>query len=104
LLDNGLLIAASYLTWLLAAHEALICHPAQQRLAQVLVVLAQRIGQRVSGGVELDVTNEELAHSANVTSFTVSRLMTDWQRQGVVVKDRGKVVLRSPERLFIHAA
>jgi hypothetical protein len=30
--------------------------------------------------------------------------MTDWQRQGVVVKDRGKVVLRSPERLFIHAA
>lgn len=104
LLDNGLLIAASYLSWLLAAHEALICHPAQQRLAQVLVVLAQRIGQRVSGGVELDVTNEELAHSANVTSFTVSRLMTDWQRQGVVVKDRGKVVLRSPERLFIHAA
>ena len=104
LLDNALLIAASYLTWLLAAHEALICHPAQQRLAQVLVVLAQRIGQRVSGGVELDVTNEELAHSANVTSFTVSRLMTDWQRQGVVVKDRGKVVLRSPERLFIHAA
>jgi CRP-like cAMP-binding protein len=101
LLDNGLLIAASYFSWLLAAHEALICHPAQQRLAQVLVGLAKEIGQRVSGGFELDVTNEELAHSANVTLFTVSRLMSDWQRQGAVVKARGKVVLRSPERLFI---
>lgn len=104
LLDNGLLIAASYLTWLLAAHEALICHPAQQRLAQVLVGLGKGIGHRVSGGIELDVTNEELARSANVTLFTVSRLMGDWQRQGAVVKGRGKVVLRSPERLFVHAA
>ena len=104
LLDNGLLIAASYLTWLLAAHEAVICHPAQQRLAQVLIGLAKGIGHRVSGGIELDVTNEDLGHSANVTLFTVSRLMGDWQRQGAVVKARGKVVLRSPERLFVHAA
>ena len=104
LLDNGLLIAASYLTWLLAAHEALICHPAQQRLAQVLVGLAKGIGRRVSGGFELDVTNEELAHSANVNLFTVSRFLNQWQRQGVVVKSRGKVLLRSPERLFVHAA
>jgi CRP-like cAMP-binding protein len=101
LLDNGLLIAASYFTWFLAAHEALICHTAQRRLAQVLVGLAKGIGQRVSGGFELDVTNEELADSANVTLFTVSRLMSDWQRQGAVVKGRGKVVLRSPERLFV---
>jgi CRP/FNR family transcriptional regulator, nitrogen oxide reductase regulator len=104
LLDNGLLIGASYLTWFLAAHEALICHPAQQRLAQVLVALAKGIGRRVSGGFELDVTNEELAHSANVTEFTVSRLMSDWQREGALVKARGKIVLRSPERLIIHAA
>ena len=36
LLDNGLLIATNYLTWFLAAHEALTCHPARQRLAQFL--------------------------------------------------------------------
>jgi CRP-like cAMP-binding protein len=100
LLDNGLLIAAKYFIWFLMAHEALTCHAAPQRLAHVLVRLAKGIGQEVSGGFELDVTNEELAHSANVTLFTVSRLMSHWHRQGALEKGRGKVLLRSPERLF----
>jgi len=100
LLDNALLITASHCAWVLAAHEALICQTAQQRLAKVLVGLAKTIGQRVSGGFELELTNEELAHSANVNMFTISRLMSDWQRQGAVVKRRGKVVLRSPDRLM----
>jgi CRP-like cAMP-binding protein len=104
LLDNGLLIATNYLTWFLASHEALTFHPARQRLAQVLVTLAKGIGKKVSDGFELDVTNEELAHSANVTLFTVSRFLRQWHRQGVVRKGRGKVLLRSPERLLVHAA
>jgi len=103
-LDNGLLIAADYLTWFLAAHEALTCHPARQRLAQVLVTLAKGIGQKVSDGLELDVTNEELAYSSNVNLFTVSRYMSQWQRQGVMRKSRGKILLLSPERLLVHAA
>jgi CRP-like cAMP-binding protein len=102
--DNALLVAADYLAWYLAANEALTCHPARQRLAQVLVSLATGIGQKVSGGIELDVTNEELANTADVTLFTASRLMSQWQREGSVVKSRGKVLLRSPERLFVHAA
>ena len=104
LLDNGLLTAGDYLAWYLAANVALTCHPARQRLAQVLISLAKGIGQKVSGGFELDVTNEELAYSANVTMFTVSRFVSQWQRQGVVLKSRGKVLLRSPERLFVRAA
>jgi CRP-like cAMP-binding protein len=104
LLDNGLLIATNYLTWFLAAHEALTCHPARQRLAQILITLAKGIGQKVSDGFALDVTNEELAYSANVTLFTVSRLLSQWQRQGVVRKGRGRILLLSPERLLVHAA
>jgi len=37
-------------------------------------------------GVEFDVTNEDLARAANVTIFTVCRLMSEWQRTGGVVK------------------
>ena len=102
LLDNGLLIATSYFTWFLAAHEALTCHAARQRLAHVLVTLAKGIGQQVPDGFELDVTNEELAYSANVTLFTVSRFVSQWQRQGFVRKGRGKILLRSPEQLFVQ--
>jgi CRP/FNR family transcriptional regulator, nitrogen oxide reductase regulator len=104
LLDNGLLTAGDYLAWYLAANVALTCHSARQRLAEVLLSLARGIGEKVSGGIELDFTNEELANAANVTLFTASRILNQWQREGFVVKSRGKVLLRSPERLFVHAA
>jgi len=102
LLENALLIAYDYLAWYVADHVALISRSARQRLAGVLVCLAQTIGEKVSGGFEFDATNEELAGSANVTAFTASRLLSEWQHNGAVLKHRGKVLLRSPERLLLH--
>jgi CRP-like cAMP-binding protein len=102
LLENALSTASDYLAWYLAAHVALTCHSAAQRLAGVLDSLVAVIGQKVPGGVELDVTNEELANAANVTPFTASRLLSAWQRAGAVKKSRGKISLRQPTRLFPH--
>ena len=102
LLENALLIAYDYLAWYVADHVALISHTARQRLAGVLVCLARTIGKRVSDGFEFEARNEELASAANVTAFTTSRLLSEWQRNGAVLKRRGKVVLRSPDRLFLH--
>ncbi len=102
LLENALSTASDYLSWYLAAHVALTCHSAEQRLAGVLESLAGVIGQKVSGGVELDVTNEELASAANVTHFTASRLIGRWQRHNVMKKSRGKILLRYPARLSLR--
>jgi CRP-like cAMP-binding protein len=99
LLDNALMVAYDYFAWHLASHVALTCHTARQRLAQVLASLARAIGEDVPGGIELDVTNEEIANAANVTPFTASRLFSAWQRKGVITKSRGKILLHSPERL-----
>jgi DNA-binding transcriptional regulator YhcF (GntR family) len=41
-----------------------------------------------------------LASLADVSSFTASRTLNKWERQGVVEKSRGKVVIRSPEKLL----
>lgn len=101
LLDNALITAAEFLAFYVATHVALTCHTAPQRLAAILVNLAQGIGHKVPAGVELDVTNEELAQAANVTHFTASRLIGRWQRQGALVKTRGKILLRSPGKLFL---
>jgi CRP-like cAMP-binding protein len=100
LVENALLIAFDYLVAYRAMHVSLTCHTARQRLATVLVNLASGIGHAVPGGIELDVNNEELANEANVTPFTASRLLSEWQRNGMVVKNRGKVLLRSPEELL----
>jgi CRP-like cAMP-binding protein len=102
LLENALLTASDYLAWHLTSHIGLACHTARQRVAQVLVTLARTVGQEVRGGVALLITNEDLANAANVTPFTASRLMSKWQSDRALVKRRGKVLLRSPERLFLH--
>jgi CRP/FNR family transcriptional regulator, nitrogen oxide reductase regulator len=104
LLENALLFASSYLTWYVAAHVALSGQKARERLAQVLICLAGTIGQKVSAGLEFDATNEELASAANITRFTASRLMSEWQGNRAVAKRRGKILLRSPEKLFLHTA
>jgi len=100
LLENALLLAYDYLILYRILHIAASCQSAPQRLAQVLCHLAKGMGQSVSGGVELHVRNEELANEANVTIFTVSRLMGEWQRKGLLKKSRGKVLLRMPEELI----
>jgi CRP/FNR family transcriptional regulator, nitrogen oxide reductase regulator len=102
LLENALLTASDYVAWQLASHIGLTCHTVRQRVAHVLVTLARTIGQETPGGVELKITNEELANAANITPFTASRLMSKWQRDRALVKRRGKVLLRSPERLFLR--
>ncbi len=102
LLENVLSTASDYVAWHLASHIGLACHTSRQRVAHVLVTLARTIGKEVAGGTALQITNEELANAANVTPFTASRLMSKWQRDRALVKRRGKVLLRSPERLFLR--
>ena len=104
LLENGLSIARDYLVWYLATHLSLICHSARERLAHVLVSLARGIGQSRRDGIALEITNEQLANTANVTPFTVSRLLGEWQRNGSILKSRGKIVLCRPEQLFRDAS
>jgi CRP-like cAMP-binding protein len=100
--ENSLSIACDYLVWYLATHLSLICHTARERLAHVLVSLAHGIGRRTPSGISLEITNEQLANTANITPFTVSRLLSEWQRIGLILKDRGKLLLYHPEQLLQH--
>ena len=103
LLENALLIASDYLAWYVAVHVALTSHSARKRLSGVVICLAELIGQKVSGGLEFDATNEELASAANITPFTASRLLSEWQRKRALLKRRGKILLCSPEKLLLSS-
>lgn len=102
LLDNALSIASDYMNLAIATHVSLMSHTARQRLALVLVNLASGIGHEVPGGVELRVRNEDLASAANITTFTASRIMSEWERARMVRKGRGRVLIPSPERLLLQ--
>jgi len=101
LLENAHIVDMDYVSWYVAAHAALTSQNARKRLASVLFGLASSLGQKVSGGVELDVTNDELADSANITPYTTSRLISEWQRLGAIRRRRGKILLVSPETFLV---
>jgi hypothetical protein len=58
--------------------------------------LAESIGEKASGSVEIDMTNEELASLANITPYTVCSMISNWQRDGLIRKKRATVLIRSP--------
>ena len=100
LLDNGLSIAVTEtIAWFVAADVSLGSDDATGRIAHMLVSLASGIGKAGPGGIEIHVGNEDLAAGANVTHFTVSRALAAWQREGVLTKGRGKILLQKPELL-----
>ena len=104
LLDNSLSVLAQYLILYRVGHAALLCQDARERLANLLANLAIRMGHRVENGIELDVTNEELASAANVTHFTASRLLSEWHRNRLISKTRGRIVVFSPANLVSQGA
>lgn len=103
LVENALFITSYSFAWYIAAHAALCSQTAQERLEHILFEYATKTGRKVAGGIEVDATNQELADAANVTHYTTSRLISAWERNGLLQKERGKILLRSPERLFQHA-
>jgi CRP-like cAMP-binding protein len=102
ILDNALAIAVTEnIAWSIAAHVSLSSDDAHGRVAHLLMSLSSAIGQPTQEGVQMKVMNEDLAEGANVTPFTVSRCLRDWQRAGILAKRRGKILLRKPELLLV---
>ena len=97
--ENALMIVSEYFATLRNLLVAASHHTASERIAQVLANLSREVGRKGFEGTVVPVSNEELANEANVTIFTVSRTLGEWQRKGLVLKRRGHVVVRWPERL-----
>ena len=86
------------LEYLVAYNQRLVaatCKTPHQRLAQVLTNHANEIERRGPDGIEIELTNEELAVEASITIYTTSRLLSRWALEGIIAKGRGKVVVLS---------
>jgi CRP-like cAMP-binding protein len=62
------------------------------RLSSELVRLVARVGKQSDGYVEISLSQRELAQLTGTTLFTVSRLLCQWEVQGIV-KPRREAVL-----------
>ena len=94
LADNMLLLAARLVQRSYAKQIDTVSQTAEQRLAGILLELVQN-----DPGCRTAVTNEQLADMANTSPFTVARVLSAWTRTGAIRRSRGKVEVRSVEKL-----
>lgn len=87
-----------------AAHESvksLAVEPVEPRLAATLLRLADHEGKPSRSGVELPyhLTRQSLADMAGTTVETAIRVVSRWLKDGLVVDDSGRLVLKNPNAL-----
>lgn len=99
LAENALRTALRQIASYAKRHIRLVSSTAQERLACALTSVGCRSGHVGASGIEVDIKNEDLASLADVNFFTASRLLKAWEREGLVEKSRGRVVIRRPEHL-----
>ena len=76
-----------------------------QRLARALVRLVRQAGKKVAGGVliAMPLSRQDLAEMTGTTLFTVSRILSEWEAQGIVESGRERVVIKRPHDLVAIA-
>ncbi|HET8524122.1 MAG TPA: Crp/Fnr family transcriptional regulator [Thermomicrobiales bacterium] len=77
----------------------------ERRIARTLLRLASKSGVRTTEGVEitLPLSRQHLAELAGATLSTVSRVLSGWDRQGVIHARREKIVIVRPHDLVAIA-
>ena len=78
----------------------------EQRIAGALLRLAGEVGTEVEAGIQLafPITRDDLAGMAGVTYFTISRVLSRWQRGGLVRNGRQRLTILAPAQLVRLAA
>jgi CRP-like cAMP-binding protein len=75
----------------------------EQRVANALLRLINQTGRKVEGGIEIDfpITRQDLSEMTATTLHTVSRLLSAWEKQGLVSSRRKRITVTDPHRLVL---
>lgn len=75
----------------------------EQRVANALLRLINQSGRKVSDGIEIDfpITRQDLSELTATTLHTVSRLLSAWEKQGLVASRRKHITVCDPHALVV---
>lgn len=73
----------------------------ERRVAHAIIRLAAQIGRPMDGGTLIDLTlsRQDIAEMTGTTIFTVSRILSGWESQGIIESGRERVLVRKPDAL-----
>jgi len=89
-------LMTGYIQEMQERYRELATEKVERRIARSLLRLAAQMGTKNEGGIELTFTRQDLAEMSGTTIYTVSRILSDWERQGLVEAGRERVLIRNP--------
>lgn len=94
-------LMTSYIQEMQARYRELATEKVEQRVANALIRLAGQSGTKPGkeAGVELYFSRQDLAEMTGTTLYTVSRLLSDWERKGIIKTGREKIIVLKPHDL-----
>ena len=101
---NVVRVVLDYFALLAERHSDLVGNTARVRVAKALLQLGKCAGPAQTDGIDIPITNEQLASLADVSPFTVCRLLSQWGRSGTVEKGRKTLRILAPEELLPYSA
>lgn len=86
-------------------YRHLMTERVERRVARALLRLVHDAGRRVDAGIEITfpVSRQDIAEMTGTTLYTVSRLLSAWEAQGIVQSGRQHIVLTKPHALVAIA-
>lgn len=75
----------------------------EQRIANALLRLINQSGRKVEIGIEIDfpITRQDLSEMTGATLHTVSRMLSGWEKLGIIESQRRKITVLEPHQLVI---
>jgi len=91
-------LMTSYIKEMQTRYRELATERVEQRVANALLRLAGQTGVKSEeeAGIELSFSRQDLAEMTGTTLYTVSRLLSEWERRGIVETGRGRIRLLKP--------
>jgi CRP-like cAMP-binding protein len=99
---NALQLVAARLHELQVQYRQLATERVERRVARALLRLVQQAGRQVESGVLIDLplSRDDIAQMTGTTLFTVSRIISRFEADGLLEAGRQRVIVRHPHGLL----
>ena len=94
-------LMTAYIQEMQARYRELATERVEPRVANALIRLAGQAGIRSEkdAAIELSFSRQDVAEMTGSTLFTVSRLFSEWERQGIIKTGRERIRILKPHEL-----
>jgi CRP-like cAMP-binding protein len=102
---NSLSILANRIQEFQDRFRELATERVERRVARALTRLASQTGRKLEHGILIDITltRQDLAEMTGTTLYTVSRILSQWEKDGLVSSQREQVTILAPHQLVVIA-